>query len=242
MASHGPLPRYAEIRRELENQILSGRWPPGHRVPPEHALVAQYDCSRMTVSKALGALVDAGLIVRRRRAGSFVASPLSQESILEIRDIEAEARQQGKPYRFTLRGRAERPATRADAALLGVDAGTPMLALKCLHYAAGQPLVFEDRLINLAAVPDARHADFRQKPPGSWLLAEIPWTRAEHHIRAVNAGAGVAKSLAIAPGAACLVVERTTWRADEPLTHVSLTYPGDRHELVALFSPATRRA
>ena len=95
MTEGAPLPRYAEIRRELETAILSGRWPPGHRVPSEHELVVRYGCSRMTVNKALSALAAAGLIVRRRRAGSFVATPEADESILEIRDMGAEARREG---------------------------------------------------------------------------------------------------------------------------------------------------
>ena len=45
-------------------------------------------------------------------------------------------------------------------------------------------------------------------------------------------------TLAIAEGAACLVVTRRTWQGGQPLTQVVLTYPGDRHHLVARFSPA----
>lgn len=237
MTEDAPLPRYAEIRRELETAILSGRWPPGHRVPSEHELVVRYGCSRMTVNKALSALAAAGLIVRRRRAGSFVATPEADESILEIRDMEAEARREGKAYRFEISGRAVRKATARDAARLGVAVGHPVLAMRIVHFTAERPLVMEERLINLGAVPAARTAAFADKPPGSWLLAQIPWTQARHRISAVNADAAAARTLGIAPGAACLLVERETWQANEPITHVLLTYPGDRHHLVARFSP-----
>ncbi|MCF5941665.1 GntR family transcriptional regulator, partial [Xanthomonas perforans] len=64
---------HQRIRQDLEQRIHSGDWPPGHRVPPEHELMAQYGCSRMTVNKVLGLLADAGMIERRRRTGSFVA-------------------------------------------------------------------------------------------------------------------------------------------------------------------------
>src|ERR1039458_7080623 len=87
-----PLPRYAAIRCDLEKAILGGRWPPGHKVPSELELVARYGCARMTVNKALSELAVAGLIVRHRRAGTFAATPMIEESILEIHDIEAEAR------------------------------------------------------------------------------------------------------------------------------------------------------
>jgi GntR family histidine utilization transcriptional repressor len=41
--------------------------------------------------------------------------------------------------------------------------------------------------------------------------------------------------------AACLKVIRRTWQAGSPVTHVVLTYPGDRHHLVARFNPAEGR-
>jgi GntR family histidine utilization transcriptional repressor len=235
------LPRYAEIQRALERAIRSGEWAPGHRVPSEQELTEQYQCSRMTVNRALTALASAGLIVRKRRSGSFVATPAAEETVLEIHDIEADVRRAGKDYRFTVISRTARRASKNEATRLAVEAGVPVLRLECLHYAAGQPLVHEDRLINLAAVPAARDADFAAKPPGSWMLAQIPWTEAEHHISAANADSATAQALGIATGAACLVVKRRTWQAGQPLTQVVLTYPGDRHHLVARFSPAGGR-
>jgi GntR family histidine utilization transcriptional repressor len=234
------LPRYAEIQRTLERAILSGEWRPGHRVPSEQELTERYGCSRMTVNRALTALANAGLIVRRRRSGSFVATPRREETVLEIHDIEADARRAGKDYRFSLRARVQRKAGKRDAARLDVAVGTPVLALECLHFSAGAPLVLEDRLINLAAVAAAREADFSIKPPGSWMLAQVPWSEAEHHIAAANADAATAGALSIAEGAACLVVTRRTWQGGQPLTQVVLTYPGDRHHLVARFAPTGR--
>ncbi len=233
----GTLPRYAAIRRDLERAILSGRWPPGHKVPSEHELVARYGCARMTVNKALSELAAAGLIVRHRRAGSFVATPTTEESILEIHDLEAEAKRDGKAYRFELTARAVRKATAADAERLDIAKGAPILALASIHHVAGAPFAAEDRLINLATVPAAHDADFSRKPPGSWLLAQMPWSRARHRISAVNVDARTARGLKIARGTACLMVERETWLQDEPITQVTLTYPGGGHYLLAHFSP-----
>jgi GntR family transcriptional regulator, histidine utilization repressor len=233
------LPRYVEIRRAVENAILSGAWPPGHRVPPEEELVARYRCSRMTVNRALSALAHAGLLVRRRRSGTFVAAPISQKSVLQIPDLAQEVAREGRRYRFVLRSRSERRATRHDAKRLLVAPGQPVLAVKCVHFADDVPLAIEDRLINLAAVPSARRADLTTVPPGSWLLAKVPWSEAEHVIRAVSASTGVAGALRIPAGAACLVVERRTKHAGETITQVVLSYPGDRHRLVARFNPST---
>lgn len=68
---------YQRIFTDIETKIISGDWRPGDRIPVEHELAAEYRCSRMTVSKALSALSERGMIVRRRKTGSFVASPRS---------------------------------------------------------------------------------------------------------------------------------------------------------------------
>ncbi len=235
------LPRYLEIRGDLEARIVSGEWAPGHRVPSEHELVAHYGCSRMTVNKALSALAEAGLIERRRRSGSFVAQPHSQESILEIQDIKAEIAASGRAYRYETLLKKTRSAERADAERLSVADGTPVLVFEAVHYADQLPFVLEDRLINLAHVPDAGEADFADEPPGTWLLSHIPWTQAEHRIRAAVLDERVAGLLAAQRGEAGLTVERRTWQAGTPITHVFLTYPGARHELVARFSPGLGR-
>jgi GntR family histidine utilization transcriptional repressor len=237
----GPLPRYVEIRQALEDRIVSGDWAPGHRVPSELELAAQYGCSRMTVNKALSALSAAGLILRRRRSGSVVAAPRSEETILEIHDIRAEVAASGRVHRHQVLSRAARFATAEDARRLGVDRGAAVLAVEVLHLAAAHPYVHEDRLLNLAAVPQATGESFEAAPPGTWLLQEIPWTEAAHAIRAVSATAEIAAGLAVPSGTACLQVERRTWQAGVPITGVRLTYPGDRHELVARFNPAGAR-
>src|SRR5437660_12546547 len=100
--------RYVAIRRALESAIFSGDWPPGARVPSEQELLKRYRCSRMTVNKALSALAASGLIVRRRRSGSFVAQPQAEKNVLQIHDTEEEALRDGKSYRIRLVSRATR--------------------------------------------------------------------------------------------------------------------------------------
>lgn len=230
--------RYAEIQRALETAIVSGDWPPGARVPSEQELLKRYRCSRMTVNKALSALAASGLIVRRRRSGSFVAQPSAEKNVLQIHDTEAEIQREGKAYRIALVGRSERKATKRDAARLDVEAGARILALTSIHFADDKPVVVEDRLINLEAVPSASGVDFTETSPGNWLLKKVPWSEAEHHIRAVNAAEEVARHLDIAKGDACLVVERRTRYGGHVITHVTLSYPGSSYQLVARFSPA----
>jgi GntR family histidine utilization transcriptional repressor len=47
----------------------------------------------------------------------------------------------------------------------------------------------------------------------------------------------MASQLQMPAGTACLVIERRTWSTQGPVTYVRFTYPGDRHTLVARFTP-----
>lgn len=241
-AKHSPrstlaISLHQQILSDIESRILSGEWPPGHRIPFEHELTARYKCSRMTVSKALTQLAGAGLIERRRKAGSFVTRPHSQSAVLEIRDVRAEIAALGLPYRFEILSRHKRRATRADRALFGVATGDTVLALTCRHDAGQRPFCLEERLINLSAAPEAADEPFVEVSPGAWLVQRVPWTRAEHRISAVATRGEIARALKLAEGVPCLLIERRTWSGDAPVTHVKLTYPGEAHQLVARFTP-----
>jgi GntR family histidine utilization transcriptional repressor len=228
---------YQRIRNDLETKIMSGAWPPGHRVPFEHELMETYACSRMTVNKVLSALATAGLVVRRRRAGSFVSRPRVQSAILQIPDLKAEVEKRGERYLYRLLELRKRTVSAHDRARLGVGGRNTVLALRCRHEAEGQPFAVEDRLINLQAVPDALNQDFSITPPNTWLVGHVPWTEAEHRITACNADQAVAADLAIDEGAACLVIERRTWRNGEPITAVRIIHPGHLYDLIARFTP-----
>jgi GntR family histidine utilization transcriptional repressor len=233
---------YQRIRGDIEARILSGEWPPGHRVPFEHELMAEYGCSRMTVNKVLSTLAANGLITRRRRAGSVVASPSTERAVLEIQDFALDAARTGTVYRFKILHQAIEPLDAAAAQRIGLSVGTKMLAITTLHLMDEVPGAYEQRLINLASVPKADKERFSDEPPGTWLLKRVPWTDAEHSVRAVNADSALAKRLQIETGSACLVLERRTWQAGTFVTEARITYPGDRHRLVGRFSPAGQGA
>jgi len=225
---------YEKIRKNIEDKILTGAWAPGHRIPFERDLMAQYGCARMTVNRAIASLVDAGLIVRRRRVGSFVAQPHIRSLILDIPDIKADVVARGGSYGLRLLSRKVRKALRADEKALAGQG--PVVVLRCLHLANGRPFALEDRIINLKAVPAAEVADFSVDPPGTWLLDHVPWTEAEHRITAINADAATARVLDVPPGEACLMLERRTWRGKANITAVRQIFLGATYDLIARFS------
>ena len=236
--NNGPRSLHRRILADIEGGILSGALPPGARLPFEQDLAARYGCSRMTVNKVMTRLVAAGLIERRRKAGTFVKHPHSRSAVMEITDVKREVEALGLSYGFEILRRARRPSTGADGARLGMETPVELVEIVARHFAARHPFCLEERLISLEAVPEAATESFHDLPPGAWLTARVPWSTAENRIRAVGAEAKVAAALLIAKETPCLRIERRTWSTRGPITSVFITYPGERHEIVARFAPA----
>ncbi len=228
---------HRRIRDDIETRIRRGDLKPGERIPYEYELIEDYGCARATVNKALSALADDGLIERRKRAGSFVRAQRLDAAVLDIPDIESEVKARGDAYLFRLLTRSIHPAAQeAERELAGEG---QVLALTGIHFSGGQPLAYEDRLINLAAVPQAEGADFTAQSPGHWLLEAVPWSRASSEISAVATPVPIAKATGWPRDTVCLVVSRRTWRGEDRVTSVRQVFDAGRYRLTADFNKRT---
>ena len=75
--STSSIPMYEQIQNELMEQIQSGVFQPGDRIPSEKELAERYHVSRITAVKALTELALNGYIYRVQGRGSF-ANPLDK--------------------------------------------------------------------------------------------------------------------------------------------------------------------
>ncbi|MCL6288738.1 substrate-binding domain-containing protein [Streptomyces sp. 43Y-GA-1] len=69
-------PKYLHVAERLRSEITSGSWAPGSQLPVERELADRLEVSVNTLRRAVGELVDEGIVQRRQGAGTFVA-PLS---------------------------------------------------------------------------------------------------------------------------------------------------------------------
>ena len=63
-----------QVAARFQEEIASGRWPVGERIPVEADLVTAFGAGRNTVREALQSLVHAGLLSREQGRGTFVIS------------------------------------------------------------------------------------------------------------------------------------------------------------------------
>ncbi|WP_452031845.1 GntR family transcriptional regulator [Azospirillum palustre] len=224
----GPL--FDQIKRAVAGQILRGRWQAGQRLPNEAELSSLYGVSRQTVHKAIALLAREGFLVRRRRAGTFVATGRRDRFALPIEDIGDVVARDGRVYEFRIR---DRKIFRNGEGIRWPDLpdGTPILKLECLHFSDGTPIQHERRLVNLDVVPEVVDESFDVVAPSRWLVDRVPWSSADHTVRAVNATAEMAALLGVEAGAACLSIRRQTMHLSRPVTLVHFLSVGDRFSL-----------
>ena len=213
------------IQAEVLRRIHAREWHPGQTIPGEVELASEFGCARATVNRALQALADAGLLERRRKAGTRVAlNPVSKATV-DIPVIRQEVEDRGLDYAYRLVSRDAAAPPLALRAVIG-EAG---LHVTALHLAGGAAHVFEDRWISLATVPSALTAPFSDISANEWLLRNAPFTQGDIAFTAAAAGAREAAHLETDPGAPLFVIERTTWDRDRAITFVRLSYaPGYR--------------
>lgn len=219
-------PTYRRIKESLLRDIRSGSLRPGELLPSEEAYAERFDCSRLTVHRALRELAEEGFVERRRKAGTRVADRPARTARIEIPLIEREVTATGARYGYRLLERAVAVPDPAARERLGLGAGREALHLTCLHLANEAPFQLEDRWINLAVVPEAAHESFSTEGPNPWLVRRVPFSHAEHVFHAANATETEAARLAIAVNDALFVVERRTFLDGQCITWARLCYPG----------------
>lgn len=227
------LRNWQEIHAELMRRITEREWQPGEPVPNEADLAAQFGCARATVNRAMREIAEAGFIVRKRKGGTHVALNPVRRAILSIPVTRIEIENLGHQWRHEMLHKGMEKIPALIGAAIGKPAGTLMLRVRALHFADERPFVHEDRWINPLAVPQAVNADFSQTSANEWLVRNAPFTRGEIELTAVNATQHEARLLQTKPGAAILVVVRTTFLDAEPITRVRLAYaPGHAMQMM----------
>ncbi|MBV2355077.1 FadR family transcriptional regulator [Streptomyces sp. J2-1] len=147
-----------QVIAALRNQIASGEWPVGSRIPTEPELVEQLGVARNTVREAVRALAHNGLLDIRQGSGTYVLATSELAGVMYRRFADADPRHIAE-LRSTLESAAARLAAvrRTGKDLVQLDA---MLARREEAWNTGdaEAFVTADAAFHLAVVA-ASHND-----------------------------------------------------------------------------------
>jgi GntR family transcriptional regulator len=211
-------PLYRQIKALLTRSLQGGEWRPGEAIPSELELAARYKVSQGTVRKAVDALADENLLVRRQGKGTFVATHAEQHVQFRFLRLAADEGQEGGVTRRFIDCRRQRaPAEIARA--LRLKAGDSTLQIRRVLSFSGRPVVFDEIWLpgqafkgltaeRLAAYRGPMYGLFEQE-------FGVRMIRAEEKLRAVAADADAAALLEVPAGAPLLSVERIAFSYDD---------------------------
>ena len=218
---------WQSVQAEALRRIRSREWPPGGQIPHEADLAAELGCARATVNRALRDLAEAGLLERRRKAGTRVPLNPVRKATLDIPIIRQDIEDRGQTYGYRLLEQQNAAPPAEICAKLALKPKSRMIHILALHLAEGLPFCLEDRWVNPLAVPDLAKADLSGISANEWLVQNAAFSAGDFAFGAVNATADVAAHLNCAANDALFTVDRTTWAAALPITAVRLSYaPG----------------
>ena len=214
------------IREAIRARIVSGEWELGELIPGEVDLAAEYGCSRTTVNRALQALAEEGVVERKRKGGTRIRPLPLRVAQFRIPVIRQQVEARGAKYSQRIVSRKLERAPASARQQMQIKDGSRTVHLKTLHLADDAPFAFEDRWVNLEAVPEFEHAEFEQISANEWLIRTVPFSRGEVAISASSADEALAQMLEVELGSAIFTMERTTWHDDMPVTTLKLYYHG----------------
>lgn len=224
---------WTDVRDEMRSRILDRTYAPGDKLPRDEDIAVELGCARTTVHRAMQDLSQIGLVERKRKGGTHVRIDPVTRATFDIPITRREVEQRGSKYDYQLISRTMEEAPPSVMARFGIQHPASMLHVKALHLADNCPYIFEDRWIDANSTPEILKVDLKLESANEWLVRNKPYSRVDVRFYAINAKDAIVQHLSTDTGKALLVIERTTWIGQDPITTVqAVASPG--YQLKAL--------
>ena len=219
-----PIPLYHQLKKVIEEKILSREWPPGYQLPTEVELAKMLNISRITIKRAIFELVNEGLLYRQQGKGTFVSSEREEKDLFQLVTLSNGEEDTGKglhPHQ-TISFSIE-PAGLQLAAKLNVLESDTVIKIHRLKIDNDEPVGVE-----YSYLPYSRFKDFTLSLIEDDLIYnvlktryKVPLDRAKIYLAPATANGYEATLLNIAEGSPLFVWERTTFAKDQGIVEYS---------------------
>jgi DNA-binding GntR family transcriptional regulator len=232
-------PLYLQVTRSISDDIAAGRLLPGRRLPSERQLCELFEISRVTVRKALAALVEEGLVESSAGRGWFVASGPVSEPPNMLTSFSAMGRARGLEPSAKVLHAHRRAAGIEEVELLDVAPGAELFDLRRLRYLDALPVAIDRCAIPVSRAPELDAVDFASASLYEELERRyglLP-SHADFSVEAAAASTETAELLELEPGAAVLVTRHRSYdQYGRALDTGELIYRADRYRFRARLS------
>jgi GntR family histidine utilization transcriptional repressor len=228
-------PAYQGIKDFILARIHAGQWAEGDQVPSENELAREFKVARMTVNRALRELTAEQILTRVQGAGTFVARPKYESTLVSIRSISDEIAARGHRHHASVLHLNATIAGDALAEEMHVGAGSAVFHSRVLHFENDEPVQLEERWVNPSAAPEYLRQDFGHTTPNQYLVRVAPLSRVEYRIEAAQPEDETRQHLAMSDAEPCLMLHRRTWSRSLVASVANLWHPGSRYRFTGYF-------
>ena len=226
---------HAQLYDTLLEQIRSGVFAPGSKLPTESELIDLYGVSRMTVRRAVDDLRRDGIVERKPALGTFVRDQPLAARITGLHSLTDEILQLGMTPGSRLLAQATAPATPEVAQQLEIDPGSDVLRLDRVRTANDRAFYVAESYINIQRFPVLLDQDYAA--PTLSLLAtyrDVLGSNVERMpqlVSSVGAPPLVAEVFGLEPGDPVLRFERSVYlQGGAPVEHVTAFFRGETYK------------
>ena len=240
LAGAGPL--YLQLQRRISEAMATGRLAPGDSLPAERDLATMTGLSRVTVRKAVQALVAGGQLVQRRGSGTFVAPRVErmEQALSLLTSFTEDMARRGRTVESVWLSRQVTAASPEEVMALGLGAGERVARLERVRRSDGVPLAIERAALATSTLPDP--ASVETSLYAALEKRGLRPVRAVQRISAANLGARDAELLGVAPGAAGLKIERIGYLPSGRVVEFTRSlYRGDAYDFAVELTLAPAR-
>jgi GntR family transcriptional regulator len=231
-------PLYEQIKEYILHNIHTGEFAPHTRIPSERSLAKQFGVSRLTVSKALKELIQAGRLYVQIGKGTYISEEPFDLQLETLKSFTEEVNdRQQIPTSRVLQAELV-PADEHVARQLKLPSGIRVVLLRRVRLVNERPIALEKSLIVASICPNilTKH-DFSQESLYAVLREQyhVLIAYAEQSFEARAASEKEAHYLEITAGDPVLSINRITYTHDDKaVEYVESVYRGDRYKFRAI--------
>lgn len=228
--SASPTPLYLQLAEGLRTLINEGAVRVGEALPSERELSAMTSISRVTVRKAIDALLREGMLSRRPGSGTYVSTRIEQPASL-LAGFSADMANRGsRPGSIWIEKVLANP-TPEEAMTLAISPDEQVVRMTRVRTADDEPLAIERAVVPAGFLPDLD--DIGELLYGALTSLGNRPVRGLQRLQSSLATQAEANLLSIPVGAAILRIERRSYLAGgTPVEFTRSAYRGDRYDFV----------
>lgn len=148
--------KYQHISNEMRQRILDNYYPSDQPIPDEFSLANEFNCSKLTMKKALDVLVMEGMLYRKRGHGTFIVKSAIHTNNVNVVSKDTQGLShllKGKELRSEILRFEVKFPTEEIAAHLFIELDSPIYDIMRLRIVDEEPYVIEHTYMPTSLIP-----------------------------------------------------------------------------------------